>query len=170
MSDQISAWPEGLQPKTQQEWNDIAKAWDNQANRNTVLSYLKGLKIAAMKYARLNDPNERIALITAEQNRLMPGSLEGGEKKAAAKTAAPKAAGTGTAATTTAGAGAAGGAAANAAVMAKLDAILAEAQSANAILKLLLLQNPDALQLAADEDTLNEIASKSLAELAAGNG
>lgn len=168
MSEQATSWPEKFTPKTQAEWDEVVKDWGTPATRDNALQLLKALKVPAMKYARLSDPKDRVALIIVEQGRLVPGSLEGSEKKAApAKTAAPKATTSGTATT---GGGAAGGAAANAQVIAKLDAILASVQTSEAILKLLLLQNPDALQLAADEDTLNEIASKSLTELAqAGN-
>lgn len=168
MSETISTWPDKLQARTQAEWDDLVKNWANTANRQVVLDGLKLLKIPAMVYARINDPKERTALIIAEQKRLLgDASLTGGEApKTTEKKAAPKA--TGGASAGQSG-GSAGGAAASAAIIARFDALEGKIDTLTQILKVLLMQNPDALSLCADQDTLNELGSKSLPELA-GNG
>lgn len=167
MSEQISAWPDKIQARTQAEWDEVVKNWQNNANRQLVLDALKLLKIPAMTYARINDPKERVGLITKEQERLLGAeSLSGGSKPEPKKAAAAPKAGTGVA---TGSGGAAGGAAANAAVIARFDALEGKIDTLTQILKVMLMQNADALSLCADQDTLNEIGSKSLPELA-GNG
>lgn len=167
MSETISTWPDKIQARTQAEWDDIVKNWQNNANRQLVLDALKLLKIPAMTYARINDPKERVALVIAEQKRLLgDASLTGGGEAAPkGKQAAPKAAAT----SGGAGAGSAGGAAANAQVLAALGALQSDLTEVKQILKVLLMQNPDALSLCADQETVNELGSKSLPELA-GNG
>lgn len=168
MSEAISTWPDKIQARTQAEWDEVIKNWQNNANRQMVLDALKLLKIPAMTYARINDPKERVALITKEQGRLLgEESLSGG--KAETKKAATPKAGTGTPSTGGGGGGAAGGAVANAQLIAKLDALSSDVTELKQILKILLIQNPDALSLCADQDTVNEIGGKSLPELA-GNG
>lgn len=167
-----NTWPEKITPRTSAGWDDIVKNWNNNDNRKLVLDTLKALEIPAMTYAKMHDPAERVALIKKKQGEILgEASLSDGGGTAAKKTAAPKAAGTGTPATgaATGGGGAAVNAAAIASIQAKLDEVNERASTMETILKLILLQNPDALQLAADADVLAEIGGKSLAELA-GNG
>lgn len=168
MTDTTSTWPEKITAHTSAEWAEIAKNWTT-ADRQTVLDALKALKIPAMQYARLSDPKDRVALVMKEQERLLGAGSLSGEKAAGSteKKAAPKATGTGVASGNSSGGT---GGASLAPVLAAIAALQASINETNAILKLLLIQNPDALQLAADADTLNEIASKSLTELAGGNG
>jgi len=170
----MSNWPEKITPRTSEGWDEVVKNWNNNDNRKLVLDTLKALEIPAMVYAKMHDPAERVALIKKKQGEILgEASLTGGGAPAAAakKTAAPKAAGTGTTPAASGGGGA--GAPANSAAIAALQASINElnerATTIETILKLLLLQNADALQLAADPDVLSEIGSKSLAELA-GNG
>lgn len=168
MSDQINEWPKKIQARTTDEWMAIAGDW-TASNRTLVLEALKALNVQAMTYARLNDPKDRVAIIMKEQERLLGAESLTGKKAAATtapKTAAPKAAGTGTAGAS------AGGGPGNAAVMAKLEELSGQVTELQQILKLMLLApaNAEALALAADADTANDIGSKTLQELAAGNG
>ncbi len=167
MSNKITAWPEGLQTRTAEEWIGLANDWSNTDSRAAVMTALKELKIPATEYAR-KQVTERAELIIKLQEQLLPGSTKPGgaaPAKAAAsatgsKKAAPKAA--------AAAAPAAGATVDLSELLGKLDELQATASRTETLLKLLLLNpaNTDSLQLAADPDVLAEFASKSIEELA----
>lgn len=179
-------WPENVQLRTEQEWRELGtqENWTNPEVRQVILGALTALKIPAMNYARLQAPG-RVELIIAEQEKRAPGSTAGKKespKPAAAapaaagkKAAAPKAAGTGTAPASSSG----GVATVDLGpVLAKFEALderlnglEANLGTVSTILKLLLLNpaNADSLALAATQEVVDDIAGKSLAELAGGN-
>lgn len=181
----VQKWPEEIPVRTSEEWNALLANWSDTESRNAILGALKALKIPATTYARIQ-PNERVELIILHQEALIPGSTA---KKAAAAPAATSAAAPaaaaakpGKAATAVPAGKAAAPAAATvdltpittelAALNAKIDALQATSTRIETILKLLLLNaaNADALSLAADADTLADIAGKTITELAGGNG
>jgi len=171
-------WPEDIQTRTAEEWRAMGANWEVAENRKAVVDALTALKIPAMQYARAKGP-ERVEIVIKQQEEILPGSTGPKKAAAAAPAAAPKAAAPKAAAPKAAAPSSGGGGGVDlspilmrieeqSGQIAALRETLAEV---SVILKLLLLNpaNNDSLTLAASAETVAEIGSKSITELA-GNG